>query len=168
MNQEKKSLYQRIRNAKQSLENAEQSFLDDKGVRGELDLMLAEAELKNLRQKQTFPWSWNRQTLAFCVSLLLIISGFGGWYIAKGDVQKVETVSTVQPNTVPNVTPAEVKKTEVEEPRSVKDTVIQHNKIKTIDPEPLPKRADEPKVKLSPKDVRKLVRSAKTELSSGK
>ena len=53
MDVEKKSLFQRIRSAKQSLENAEKSFQDDRGMRGELDLMLAEAELKNLRNKQS-------------------------------------------------------------------------------------------------------------------
>ena len=39
------SLFRRIRNVKSSLDNAEQSFLDNKDIRGELDLMLAEAEL---------------------------------------------------------------------------------------------------------------------------
>ena len=46
------SLFRRIRNVKSSLDNAEQSFLDNKDIRGELDLMLAEAELKNLRKKK--------------------------------------------------------------------------------------------------------------------
>ena len=46
------SVCQRIRRVKNSLENAEQSFLDNKDMRGELDLMLAEAELSNLRKKR--------------------------------------------------------------------------------------------------------------------
>ena len=58
------SVFRRIRSVKSSLDNAEQSFLDNKDIRGELDLMLAEAELKNLRQKKDVPWSWNRQLLA--------------------------------------------------------------------------------------------------------
>ena len=40
--------------------------MDNKDIRGELDLMLAEAELKNLRRKKDRPWSWNRQVLAGC------------------------------------------------------------------------------------------------------
>ena len=46
MAQNGRSVYQRIRSVKSSLDNAEQSFLDNNGMRGELDLMLAEAELK--------------------------------------------------------------------------------------------------------------------------
>ena len=38
------SVFRRIRSVKSSLDNAEQSFLDNKDIRGELDLMLAEAE----------------------------------------------------------------------------------------------------------------------------
>ncbi len=78
-----KSTCKRIRSVRLSLENAEQSFLDNKDMRGELDLMLAEAELKNLRRKQTFPWSWNRQLLALCVASLLVLASAGGWYYAN-------------------------------------------------------------------------------------
>ena len=42
--------------------------MDNKDIRGELDLMLAEAELKNLRRKKDRPWSWNRQLLAGCIA----------------------------------------------------------------------------------------------------
>lgn len=73
----------RIRNIKSNLENAEQSFLDNKGIRGELDLMLAEAELNNLRRKKEFPWSWNRQLLALCTAFMLLVSCFGGWHYAR-------------------------------------------------------------------------------------
>lgn len=49
MTQSSRTLFQRIRCIKSSLDKAEQSFMDNKDIRGELDLMLAEAELKNLR-----------------------------------------------------------------------------------------------------------------------
>ena len=52
--------------------------MDNKDIRGELDLMLAEAELKNLRRKKDRPWSWNRQVLAGCAAVLLVVAGFGG------------------------------------------------------------------------------------------
>ena len=42
---QRNAVYSRIRNAKASLDNAEKSFHDNQEVRGELDLMLAEAEL---------------------------------------------------------------------------------------------------------------------------
>ena len=57
--------------------------MDNKDIRGELDLMLAEAELKNLRRKKDRPWSWNRQVLAGCAAVLLVVAGFGGWCFAR-------------------------------------------------------------------------------------
>lgn len=71
MTQPSRSVSQRIRTVKSSLDNAEQSFLDNKDIRGELDLMLAEAELKNLRRKKDLPWSWNRHILAIWCSFLI-------------------------------------------------------------------------------------------------
>ena len=79
MTQSSRTLFQRIRCIKSSLDKAEQSFMDNKDIRGELDLMLAEAELKNLRRKKDRPWSWNRQVLAGCAAVLLVVAGFGGW-----------------------------------------------------------------------------------------
>ena len=70
MTQSSRTLFQRIRCIKSSLDKAEQSFMDNKDIRGELDLMLAEAELKNLRRKKDRPWSWNRQVLAGCAAAL--------------------------------------------------------------------------------------------------
>ena len=43
-----KSICEHIRNVKSSLENAEKSFRENNGMRGELDLMLAEAEIKQI------------------------------------------------------------------------------------------------------------------------
>ena len=86
----KRSVFQRIHSVKTSLENAEQSFLDNNGVRGELDLMLAEAELKNLRRKQDVPWSWSRHVLAMCVAAMLALAGLGGWYYAYDSIALAE------------------------------------------------------------------------------
>jgi|GEM_PF-985024 len=77
-----KSLCQRIRSAKVSLDNAEQSFKAKQEVRGELDLMLAEAELKNLRQKRASKVIWTRQLLAACCAGLILLGGYGGWWWA--------------------------------------------------------------------------------------
>jgi len=164
MDQEKRSLFQRIRNARQSLENAEKSFQDDRGMRGELDLMLAEAELKNLRNKQAVPWSWNRNVFALSIAILLCISGLCGWYFAKGAVEKAEAVpmplvekqegKTAVVNTIPVTS----------NNSETNSKGVQENKKALSDD----KEKETPQVYLSEKDMRNLVRSAKSELSSGK
>lgn len=165
MDKEKRSLFQRIRNAKQSLENAEKSFQDNRGMRGELDLMLAEAELKNLRNKQPTPWRWNRNLFAFSIAVLLVIAGFGGWYFARGAVISAEVVPVQPASQQENLKHADLQNASVKENKvdinyeKSKDAI---NKItsKTED--------DSPQVHLSEKDMRNLVRSAKSELSNGK
>lgn len=158
MNQEKQSFFQRIRNAKQSLENAEKSFQDDRGMRGELDLMLAEAELKNLRKKQTFPWSWSRHSLAASVAMLLVAAGLCGWFVAKGDLQKVEAVPSNHVMLRTQLVDERQNKIEF------KEVIPKENKKETVNKS----SENNAKTILSEKELRRLVRSAKSELSSGK
>ena len=77
------SVCSRIRNARASLDNAERSFRSNQEVRGELDLMLAEAELENLRQKRTPAFSWTRHTLALCLAVMILAAGGLGWWWAS-------------------------------------------------------------------------------------
>jgi hypothetical protein len=77
-----RSVCSRIRNVRASLDNAERSFRSNQEVRGELDLMLAEAELDNLRQKRP-GISWTRHTLAACFAVLVLASGCLGWWWAS-------------------------------------------------------------------------------------
>ena len=77
-----RSVCSRIRNARASLDSAERNFRSNQEVRGELDLMLAEAELDNLRQKRS-RFSWTRHMLAACFAVLLLASGCLGWWWAS-------------------------------------------------------------------------------------
>jgi len=78
----KTQITKRIRSARTSLEKAEESFGADKEVRGELDLMLAEAELKNLRQKRRAGPLWTRRFFAAAVAFLVLLGGYGGYMYA--------------------------------------------------------------------------------------
>lgn len=158
MDQEKQSLFQRIRNARKSLENAEKSFQDDRGIRGELDLMLAEAELKNLRNKKGFSLSWNRQLLALSVALLLVVAGVVGWFCAKEDMHNPEVVPAVT-NSQP--LPNDAKATNINKPNL--DEAGKYTADKTTEGD-----KKTPGIQLSNQDMHRLVRSAKSELSSGK
>ena len=80
---EGRSVCSRIRNARNSLDNAERSFRSNQEVRGELDLMLAEAELENLRQKRSGRFAWTRHMLAACLAVLVLAAGGLGWWWAS-------------------------------------------------------------------------------------
>ena len=105
-----KSLFDRIGSVKNSLENAEQSFKDNQDMRGELDLMLAEAELKNLRRKKDVPWTWNRHVLAICVACMVFFGGLVGWYFAVDQYQDVNAKGTPIINSVSKVQKSEQAK----------------------------------------------------------
>lgn len=165
MAQKSRSVYQRIHSVKTSLENAEQSFLDNNGMRGELDLMLAEAELKNLRRKKDFPWSWSRHLLAICVAALLVVAGFGGWYYARGSIavagkaQEPVLVSPVLNTQDELANPTEKKKTIVL-------PVFGERIINNI---PATGQANyKQQVNITEADMRHLVQSARVELSNSK
>ena len=78
-----KSICEHISNVKSSLENAEKSFRENNGMRGELDLMLAEAEIKHLREKRGWVSVWTRQRLALLAAAIVVLAGYGGWFICK-------------------------------------------------------------------------------------
>ncbi|WP_298585960.1 hypothetical protein [uncultured Megasphaera sp.] len=66
----------RVRAVRSWLEKAEASFDEESDIKGELNLMLAEAEMKNLRKHHPVSKGWLRAgalVTAFCLAL-------GGWY----------------------------------------------------------------------------------------
>lgn len=66
----------RVRAVRSWLEKAEASFDEESDIKGELNLMLAEAEMKNLRKHHLVSRNWLRtgaMVTAFCLAL-------GGWY----------------------------------------------------------------------------------------
>jgi len=66
-----------VRSAKTWLEKAEQSFDRQAGIKGELNLMLAEAEMKNLRKKRTI----GQKFLKVGAILTAFVLAAGFWYI---------------------------------------------------------------------------------------
>ena len=166
------SVCQRIRRVKNSLENAEQSFLDNKDMRGELDLMLAEAELSNLRRKKDTPWCWNRQMLALCAAIAVAVSCFGGWCYARHNLNSTFAVTSgnvSNSNTTKNVESKSAVKI-VEVPQEKVQTVTSAKTVQAVT-----KLNDAPadqeskrQLNLSDTDMRRLVKSARVELTSSK
>lgn len=151
------SLMQRIRSAISSLENAEQSFKENQAVRGELDLMLAEAELKTLRKKGSLPWNWNRQLLALSAACLLLLAGFGGWCWAQGGLAPAEGEASQE------VATQELAPAQTQEGRQAGVQEVEQGRKKV-----LPQQAGPSKTRLSEEEMRVLVRSARTWLHNSK
>lgn len=115
------SVCSRIRNARASLDNAERSFRSNQDVRGELDLMLAEAELENLRRKRG-RISWTRHMLALCLSVLVLAAGGLGWWWASAYGGKTSNAAPL--HTVPTVV-------EKQEPADIKSSVVAGKNLDT-------------------------------------
>lgn len=165
MAQPTRSLFHRIRCVKSSLDNAEQSFLDNKDIRGELDLMLAEAELKNLRNKKDVPWRWNRQLLAGCAAVLLALAGTGGWYFAR---DYYGASAAAEAGAMEIAAPAAVPV--VETAKAAPAVVLQEGTDETLARE-IPVQETRPRaaaVTISKAEMHRLVQSARVELSNSK
>ena len=162
---QRNAVYSRIRNAKASLDNAEKSFHDNQEVRGELDLMLAEAELQNLRQKRPAWVAWTRRSFAALSALVIVAAGGIGWWWASArsirqngvaGVQATQAVTTAAPA-------AEQKAPEQAVPRQAGQPA---EGARTVKPDPVPQSGN--RVRLSSSEMRQLIRSGKQELGNGR
>ena len=173
-----RSVCSRIRNAKASLDNAERSFRSNQEVRGELDLMLAEAELDNLRQKRP-GISWTRHTLAACFAVLVLASGCLGWWWASAYGGNTTNAAGLQgtPVTAGIKEPAGAdKQMPAARPDSAASAAASEKKAGVKEKPDAPAQAAAPKlqqpvnrngeVRLSAGQMRQLIRSGKQELEN--
>ncbi len=106
-----KDIYDNIDDVKCSLDNAQRSFRKNNGLRGELDLMLAEASIRYLREKRGLVSVWNRQKLAAALAVLLALAGYGGWWYA-GVAHEEQGAPAVQSAPVQQPKQAEQRQTQ--------------------------------------------------------
>lgn len=165
MTKSEKSLFERIGSVRNSLENAEQSFKDNQEMRGELDLMLAEAELKNLRRKKDVPWTWNRHVLAICIASMVALGGLVGWYFAIDQYQNANATDVTvpkAPDVVQNNEAQSVKEKSPSKPPVTSDNKTNLGKLSEE------KVENNSQINITKNDMRRLVRSARVELSNSK
>lgn len=174
-----RSVCSRIRNARASLDNAERSFRSNQEVRGELDLMLAEAELDNLRQKRR-GISWTRHTLAACFAVLVLASGCLGWWWASAYGGNTTNAAGLQgaPTVADKHEPTAGANKEISVPRqnsTASDAVSEQKTVTNEEPNvsvqpavPTPPQAGNRggSVRLSAGQMRQLIRSGKLELET--
>lgn len=155
-----KTLFDRIGSVKNSLENAEQSFKDNQDMRGELDLMLAEAELKNLRRKKDVLWTWNRHVLAIGIASMVVFGGLIGWCFAMDQYQGA-TANPAPIGSSQNIT----KEKSSNDKSSTLETKVSGQRIKI---NPAEDEKPSQTVNISKNDMRRLVQSARVELYNSK
>ena len=173
-----RSVCNRIRNARASLDNAERSFRSNQEVRGELDLMLAEAELDNLRQKRP-GISWTRHTLAACFAVLVLASGCLGWWWASAYGGNTTNAAGLKgtPVTAGIKEPASTdKQMPAVRQNGATSAVVSEKKADIKEKQDAPAQAAAPKlqqtenrgggVRLSAGQMRQLIRSGKQELEN--
>ncbi len=173
-----RSVCSRIRNARASLDNAERSFRSNQEVRGELDLMLAEAELDNLRQKRP-GISWTRHTLAACFAVLVLASGCLGWWWASAHGGNTTNAAGLQESTIAekkNVTAGADKKISVPQQNKASSTTLPEQKplikekpdvpVQAAVPTPPQAGSRDSGVRLSAGQMRQLIRSGRQELGN--
>ena len=96
MNKTGDNMEKRIRSVKTWLDKAEQAYADDSATKGQLQLMLAQAEMQHLNEKRA-PALWQRLGYwSIAVGLALLV---GGGYYAwqhQGDVKNTAPVMEEQ------------------------------------------------------------------------
>ena len=162
----------KIRAVKHWLTRAEQHFDVDAPVRGQMDLLIAEAELRSTRNavESNRTWrkgNWRLQLIAFGVAAILGSAGIGSlWW--KSELSR-NIVPSVQPNSLPTVTltvpPAPVSATEEKKlavpVRSAETTVAAS--VDTMNPRQEVKQTETmtaPQTALSPEEMNRLVQAA--------
>ena len=78
-------LVRRVETARRWLEQAEHSFHDETPLKGELNLLLAQAEMQKLREDRGMSRQWQHWQRALAlVTAIVMVSGFSWWW-QKGD-----------------------------------------------------------------------------------
>lgn len=157
MGKSDKYMADRVRSAKVWLEKAERSFARQSDIQGELNLMLAEAEMKNLRKKKRR--TLGKRIVATTVAIMGILVGVSAFFAIQ---QKQEPVLPAQVRTVRLPQPQPVLQEEVpagkssvsKAPLSVQDVPVTMPEAQTV-PEPAP-APPPPVVPDSPRAPRKM------------
>lgn len=140
MGKSDKYMADRVRSAKVWLEKAERSFARQSDIQGELNLMLAEAEMKNLRKKKRR--TLGKRIVATTVAIMGILVGVSAFFAIQQKQEpvlpaQVRTVRLPQPQPVLQEEPPAGKSSVSKAPLSVQDVPVTMPEAQTV-PEPAP------------------------------
>lgn len=170
----KKQMSRHLQSAKVWLTRAEESFGKDSTIRGELDLLLAQAELQRARETSLPQPRWYckplmRQALSFVFAITIISTGFGAYWLVNE-----RTAAIPVPLAAPEVKAAPVAKvaSETAAPVQVEDQRSATAKVTSTTPTEAVVPANERREKterakpaetenlLSPDEMQKIIRAA--------
>lgn len=152
MTEENSNVCRQIKTVQGSLKNAEESFAGGSGTRGELDLMLAEAQLQHIKEKRSGQSFWSRQRLALGLAVLLIGCGAVSWLLGRDSGQAEAEMKPVVIQAPPVVI------TVKEEPKAPPKVEKEPAYVPPAPQEPVASRDE----------VRNLVRSAREKLNASR
>ena len=95
-------LVRRVETARRWLEQAEHSFHDETPLKGELNLLLAQAEMQKLREDRGMSRQWQHWQRALAlVTAIVMVSGFSWWWQKGDDAPAPVTAPATVVKTVP-------------------------------------------------------------------
>lgn len=178
----KKNIYQHLSSAKKWLTRAEEAFDKERDIRGELDLMLAQAELQHVKEvSRSKHWRHKYTMIRHGTALacaIFVAAGVGGVYWWTSQLNPVVPVSPVTKSDLPvgsqiqssnkgGKLPAVSGETEQEGKNAivVKEVASPVQRVAAPDRIGQEKKAEdsqpaEPAVAVSPDEMQKLVRAA--------
>lgn len=181
MAEAKKHMNRHLRSARQWLSKAEEAFDKDHDVRGELDLLLAQAELQHAKEKKTSR-RWNlgnpllRHGLALGLAVFVATMGLGGayWFLHEQNravpiplAQEEHPVRNAQPISAFQVTVQASQQPLVTENRPVESGSAANAAVDIAKPLAikageitLPPKAEEADTQLPAAEMHKLLRAA--------
>lgn len=180
MNDSKRPFVSNLESAKAWIHQAEQSFGQDADIRGELNLLLAQAELQRVREaNRARQWRWKypllRHSLALVLALIAVIGGFYLWdsrttiQLQPVTINKeavVPVAQQLQPTQAP--LPAaypQPSAAEQQPPATIVNTAVTTNTVNSPPPVQPSQRENVPanrdhEIQLSQDEMQKLIRAA--------
>jgi hypothetical protein len=162
----------KIRAVKHWLTRAEQHFDVDAPVRGQMDLLIAEAELRSTRNAvdSNSNWrkgNWRLQLIAFSLAAILVTAGVGRlwWQNESGGNEEKPTRQNNLPSITLTVPPAPVSVVEDKKltlPARDSEAVAAAS-VDTMNPTQEVKKTETmtvPQIALSPEEMKRLVQAA--------
>lgn len=164
MSLSREELVRRVETARRWLEQAEHSFHDETPLKGELNLLLAQAEMQKLREDRGMSRQWQHWQRALAlVTALVMVSGFGWWWQRDDDAPTPVTAPAVVVKTVPLERPAALPQaavSQVAQQAPAASTVAQTSAPAVHAPPPVKTAPAAPTVQLAPDEMQSVVSDA--------